>query len=222
MRGEIETVACSRNRVESQKASSDTAKRVDRPPSRGFRRLASASVRQGYAMRATPHVHSSTTRLRKVVAIAPEPGGASQRAGGVLVGQPTGMLALFAVGRRGLWHSRSPARRVVTSADIGRGKVKAGHRPANGWALFTSVDKAHTFPVRQMTLLLLLLLPLAGCAGGPQALGITGPRDSSLGTTAAPPPGQDPLDSPNAFQSGTRYSPSTGPTTGSGRYWGYN
>jgi hypothetical protein len=76
--------------------------------------------------------------------------------------------------------------------------------------------------VRQVTLLLMVLLALAGCAGGPQALGITGPGGSSLGTTAAPPPGQDPMDNPNTFQSGTRYSPSSGPTTGSGRYWGYN
>lgn len=76
--------------------------------------------------------------------------------------------------------------------------------------------------VRRATVLLWFLLPLAGCAGGPQALGITGPRGSSLGTTPGPLPGEDPLDNPNAFQSGTRYSPSTGPTTGSGNYWGYN
>ena len=74
----------------------------------------------------------------------------------------------------------------------------------------------------RVTLPLLLLLLLAGCAGGPQALGITGPQGSSLGTTPGPSPGEDPLDSPNAFQSGTRYSPSTSPTTGSGHYWGYN
>jgi len=76
--------------------------------------------------------------------------------------------------------------------------------------------------VHRVTLFLLLLLPLAGCAGGPEALGITGPQGSNLGTTFGPAPGEDPLDSPNAFQSGTRYSPSTGPTTGSGHYWGYN
>ena len=74
----------------------------------------------------------------------------------------------------------------------------------------------------RVTLPLLLLLLLAGCAGGPQALGITGPQGSSLGTTPGPSPGEDPLDSPDAFQSGTRYSPSARPTTGSGHYWGYN
>jgi hypothetical protein len=88
--------------------------------------------------------------------------------------------------------------------------------------LFTAADKAQTYHVNRLTLLLLLVLPLAGCAGGPQALGITGPRGSSLGTTAGPQPGEDPLDSPNAYQAGTRYSPSSGPTTGSGHYWGYN
>ncbi len=101
-------------------------------------------------------------------------------------------------------------------------EVKAGDGAAIGSALFSGANKAQTNPMRQVTLLLLLLLPLAGCAGGPQALGITGPRGSSLGTTAPPPAGQDPLDSPNSFQSGTRYSPSSGPTTGSGRFWGYN
>jgi len=89
-------------------------------------------------------------------------------------------------------------------------------------ALFTRADKAHTDCVYRAMLLLLLPLLLAGCAGGPRALGITGPQGSNLGTTPGPAPGEDPLDSPNAFQSGTRYSPSSGPTTGSGHYWGYN
>lgn len=70
--------------------------------------------------------------------------------------------------------------------------------------------------------LLLILLPLAGCAGGPQTLGITGPRGTDPAALPGPPPGEDPLDNPNAFQSGTRYSPSSGPSTGAGNYWGYN
>lgn len=68
----------------------------------------------------------------------------------------------------------------------------------------------------------LLLLLLAGCAGGPRALGITGPQGSSFGTAPGPPTGGDPLDNPSALESGTRYAPSIAPTTGSGRYWGYN
>jgi len=70
--------------------------------------------------------------------------------------------------------------------------------------------------------LLLPLLLLAGCAGGPAALGITGPHGSTLGTAPAPRPGTDPLDNPNALQSGVRYGPSMAPTTGGGRFWGYD
>ena len=76
--------------------------------------------------------------------------------------------------------------------------------------------------MRRVPLLLMLLLPLAGCAGGPQALGITGPHGSTLGRIPGPAAGQDPLDNPNALDSGTRYAPGIKPTTGSGRYWGYN
>jgi hypothetical protein len=101
-------------------------------------------------------------------------------------------------------------------------RFEPGHGAASGPALFISAHKAQSYSVRKVTSLLLLLLPFAGCAGGPEALGITGPQGSSLGTTAPPPAGQDPLESPNTFQSGTRYSPSSGPTTGSGRFWGYN
>jgi hypothetical protein len=68
--------------------------------------------------------------------------------------------------------------------------------------------------------ILLLVLPLAGCAAGPQALGITGPQGSTLGNT--PPSSQDIFDNPNGMQSGDRYGPSAAPTTGSGRYWGNN
>ena len=70
-----------------------------------------------------------------------------------------------------------------------------------------------------------LLLPLAACSGGPQALGITGPHGASAatpasaGATRAP---VDPLDNPNLLQSGGRYGPDYAPTTGSGRFWGYN
>ena len=71
-------------------------------------------------------------------------------------------------------------------------------------------------------ILLALPLLLACCTAGPQALGITGPGTEG----AAPPPVEaapvDPLDNPNALQSGGRYGPSYVPTTGSGDYWGYN
>jgi hypothetical protein len=142
--------------------------------------------------------------------------------GGPLVGAPTARADWFVVRCWALWRSFSPARRALGSADARLKRVSTSHKTANASALFTRANKVQSNRVRQVTLLLLVLFALAGCAGGPQALGITGPRDSSLGTTPPPPPGQDPLDSPNTFQSGTRYSPSTGPTTGSGRYWGYN
>ena len=74
-------------------------------------------------------------------------------------------------------------------------------------------------PVMRFILLAVPLL-LAGCAAGPQALGITGPgaQPAAPATEAAP----DPFDNPNAMQSGGRYGPSYAPTTGSGRYWGYD
>ncbi|HEY1934150.1 MAG TPA: hypothetical protein VGG99_19245 [Acetobacteraceae bacterium] len=65
---------------------------------------------------------------------------------------------------------------------------------------------------------MLALVLLAGCAEGPQALGITGPEGSTLGST--PPSEQDLFDNPNVLQSGERYGPSSAPTTGKGRYWG--
>lgn len=72
---------------------------------------------------------------------------------------------------------------------------------------------------------LALLLLLAGCAGGPQALGITGPQGESA--KPQPPPGAeaapvDPLDNPDIMQSGGRYGPGYVPTTGGGSFWGYN
>lgn len=120
---------------------------------------------------------------------------------------------------RGFPVQRSAEPHPPTSALI---TAKSGPGTAIGAPLLIASGKAQSDRVHRITLLLLLVVPLVGCAGGPQALGITGPRGTSLGTTTGPPPGEDPLDSPNAYQSGTRYSPSPGPTTGSGHYWGYN
>jgi hypothetical protein len=69
--------------------------------------------------------------------------------------------------------------------------------------------------------LVLLLLPLAACAGGPQALGITGPQGSTA-APATPSPPLDPLDNPATLDSGTRYGPTYAPSTGGGNFWGYN
>ena len=69
--------------------------------------------------------------------------------------------------------------------------------------------------------LLLMLLLLAACAAGPQALGITGPQGSISAPATAPATG-DPLDNPDILQSGGRYGPNYAPTTGGGRFWGYN
>jgi hypothetical protein len=66
-------------------------------------------------------------------------------------------------------------------------------------------------------------LLLAGCAASPQSLGITGPGTSA--TAPAPAAAEapaDPLDNPAALQSGGRYGPGYAPTTGGGRYWGYD
>jgi hypothetical protein len=67
-----------------------------------------------------------------------------------------------------------------------------------------------------------LLLPLAACASGPQALGITGPDGGKPLPAAAPEPPANPLDNPDTLQSGTRYGPSYGPSTTGGRFWGYD
>jgi hypothetical protein len=67
------------------------------------------------------------------------------------------------------------------------------------------------------------LLPLlAACAGGPQALGITGPNGGKSAPAAQTAPPVDPLDNPDTLQSGTRYAPSYAPSTGGGNFWGYN
>ena len=68
-------------------------------------------------------------------------------------------------------------------------------------------------------LAILLLTSLAGCTTSPAALGITGPKG---GGDAAPASAQDPLDNPNALQSGSRYQPNVVPTTGGGHFWGYD
>jgi len=70
--------------------------------------------------------------------------------------------------------------------------------------------------------LIVLFLPLAACAGGPQALGITGPNGGKAAPAAAPPPAGDPFDNPESLQSGTRYGPSYAPSSGGGHFWGYN
>lgn len=74
-----------------------------------------------------------------------------------------------------------------------------------------------------MRIILLVCLFLASCAAGPQTLGITGPGTQA----AAPAPSDtqapaDPMDDPALLQSGTRYGPNYTPTTGGGRFWGYN
>jgi hypothetical protein len=74
---------------------------------------------------------------------------------------------------------------------------------------------------RLLVLALVPLLPLAACAGGPQGLGITGPQGHPT-AVEAPPPAADPLDAPDLLQSGSRYGPSTTPTTGGGHFWGYD
>ncbi len=80
--------------------------------------------------------------------------------------------------------------------------------------------KAHTTPMRFLVLLV-LLLPLAACAGGPQALGITGPNGGEPARAVLPTP-PNPLDNPETLQSGGRYGPSYAPSTGGGNFWGYD
>jgi len=67
-----------------------------------------------------------------------------------------------------------------------------------------------------------MLLPLAACAGGPQALGITGPQGGAPAAVVAPAPPADPFDNPEALQSGTRFGPSYTPSTSGGHFWGYD
>jgi hypothetical protein len=74
----------------------------------------------------------------------------------------------------------------------------------------------------RLAALIVLLMPLAACAGGPQALGITGPEGATPAPAAAPAPPTDPFDNPDTLQSGGRYGPSYAPTTNGGRFWGYD
>jgi hypothetical protein len=83
---------------------------------------------------------------------------------------------------------------------------------------------AHNVGMRVLPLLL-LLLALAGCVATPEQLGITGPQATAPlpATIGAPEAPADPLDNPDQLQSnGTRYGPNPVPSTGTGRFWGYN
>jgi hypothetical protein len=64
----------------------------------------------------------------------------------------------------------------------------------------------------------LLLACLAGCAGDPRSYGITGPAERM------PParPDDATVDQPGLQAQPSTYGPSMQPTTGSGRFWGYN
>ena len=74
--------------------------------------------------------------------------------------------------------------------------------------------------LRMVTVLCLCGL-LAGCAGGPQSLGITGPGPTGA-TTPQPYVAADPAESVESLGNAARYAPNMVPTTGGGRYWGYN
>jgi hypothetical protein len=80
---------------------------------------------------------------------------------------------------------------------------------------------AHNAAMRVAMLFASLSL-LAGCAGGPRTLGITGPDGGKPPQTVQPEPSGDPFDNPETLQSGTRYGPNYAPTSGGGHYWGYN
>ena len=74
-----------------------------------------------------------------------------------------------------------------------------------------------------MRILLPLCLLLAGCAAGPQSLGITGPgTQSAAPASASAGVPNDPLDNPATLNSGARYGPTYAPTTNGGLYWGNN
>jgi hypothetical protein len=77
-------------------------------------------------------------------------------------------------------------------------------------------------PAMRAIVAVALLAALTGCSGSPHSMGITGPG-------VAPPPAVPAPDDPENTgtllggpgSSGT-YHPETGPTTGGGRFWGYN
>ena len=76
---------------------------------------------------------------------------------------------------------------------------------------------ARHHPVMRYILLMLPLL-LAACGTDPAKLGITG------APMAEPPPdpGETQTGIPGAPNTGTQLSPSLGPNTGAGKFWGYN
>jgi hypothetical protein len=65
---------------------------------------------------------------------------------------------------------------------------------------------------------LCVLLVLAGCAGSPADLGITGPAPP----VPAPLPDDSTVDRPGLPDAGAGYGPSVTPSTGGGRYYNYN
>jgi hypothetical protein len=73
----------------------------------------------------------------------------------------------------------------------------------------------------RISVLLIALLGLAACSGGPKALGITGP-----GPQAAPVAPSDDIDSgtgtPGVSTSGSYYGPSVGPIKSNSGFFGYN
>lgn len=78
--------------------------------------------------------------------------------------------------------------------------------------------------IRVVLLWVSLGVLLAGCAAGPQAIGITGPgsQPSAAPVVPAEQTPTDPLDNPATLQSGERYGPGYAPTTNGGRFWGYD
>ena len=63
-----------------------------------------------------------------------------------------------------------------------------------------------------------VLLILSACASDPAALGITGAQPAE----PPPDPGEVQTGITGAPSVGTRLSPSLGPNTGAGKFWGYN
>ena len=63
-----------------------------------------------------------------------------------------------------------------------------------------------------------LLLLLAACGADPASLGVTG--------AAIPPPPPDPGETQTGIRGapsiGTQYAPNLAPSTGAGKFWGYN
>jgi hypothetical protein len=79
----------------------------------------------------------------------------------------------------------------------------------------------HT-PRMRIVLILGLALVLAACSGDPRSYGITGPGPQLAPAPVAEPTGQDINTVPGVPTSGSYYGPSTGPTSGSTGFWGYN